>query len=438
VFAAHHHARLEEPMPSSLVPQLALLIPAAAALLMVSSPLEAQEWTRFRGPNGTGQSEATTIPTRWTEQDYNWKIDLPGIGHGSPVIWGDKLFVGSADPSNGTRMLFAVRTTDGKVLWQKDYPATLSKIHAQNSFSSGTPACDADHVYFAWGTPEEYRLIALNHQGREIWNVDLGKFVARHGFGASPIVYEDMVIITNDQEGESSLVAVDRGSGDIRWKVPRKTLSPQSACYSTPMIYAPPGGEDELIVNSWAHGISSFKPKTGELNWEVPVFKLRTVGSPILAGGLIWGCCGEGAGNNSVVAVEPGDKDGGKPVVRFSVGPRSLWPYVPTMIAADDLVFLWGDSGIVTCVDAHTRDQVWQKRVGGTYSASPIRIGDRIFGLSAQGEVVVLAASREFQELARNDLGEQTRATPAVAGGALFLRTETKLMSVGGKESQAN
>jgi outer membrane protein assembly factor BamB len=415
---------------------LGLGLSAATIVLAVPHRLSAQEWTRFRGPNGAGQGVAESIPTTWSDQDYNWKIDLPGIGHSSPVIWGDKLFVGSADPKRGTRMLFAVRTSDGDVLWRKDYPASLSKIHAQNSYSSGTPACDADHVYFAWATPEEFRLIALDHQGKEAWNIDLGKFIARHGFGASPIVYEDLVIITNDQEGESSLIAVDRNRGEIRWQVPRKTLSPQSACYSTPLIYTPAGGEDELIVNSWAHGITSYNPKTGELNWEAPVFKLRTVGSPILAAGLIWGSCGEGAGNNSVVAIEPGNKNGKQPDVKFSEGPKSLWPYVPTMIAANNLVFMWGDTGIVTCVDARTRKQVWQKRIGGSYSASPIRIDDRIFGLSSTGEMVVIAASPEFQELARNQLGDDTRATPAVANGAMFLRTQSKLMSLGGVSSK--
>ncbi|MEX2139791.1 MAG: PQQ-binding-like beta-propeller repeat protein [Pirellulales bacterium] len=417
---------------------LSLSLSSALGLFAAFTPLAAQEWTRFRGPNGTGQSEATTIPTQWTEKDYNWKVELPGIGHGSPVIWEDKLFVASADPSNGTRMLFAVKTEDGQVIWRKDYPATVHAKHALNSFSSGTPACDANHVYFAWATPDEYNLLALDHRGEEVWRIGLGKFIARHGFGASPIVYEDLVIITNDQEGESFLVAVDRKSGDTRWRIPRKSLSPQSASYSTPMIYTPPGGEDELIVNSWAHGVTSHNPRTGEVNWEAPVFKLRTVGSPVLAGGLIWGSCGEGAGNNSVVAIEPGDKNGGKPSVKFSVGPKSLWPYVPTIIAAGDLVFLWGDTGIVTCVNARTRQEQWRERIGGTHYASPIRIGDRIFGISKQGEVVVLAASPEFKELARIQLGDETHATPAIADGKLFLRTQTKLMSIGGKNTPSN
>jgi outer membrane protein assembly factor BamB len=409
----------------------------ATALLACVIPCQAQEWTRFRGPNGSGQSDATTIPTKWTDSDYNWKIDLPGIGHSSPVIWGDKLFVTSADPKQGTRMLFAVRTSDGKVLWEKEYTASTNPLHAQNSYASSSPACDADHVYVAWASPQGFYMVALDHAGNEVWRENLGEHKSRHGFGTSPIVYEDLVIMTNDHEGAQSYVmALDRGTGKTRWKVPRKSMSPQNASYSAPMIYTPPGGQDELIINSWAHGISSHNPKTGEVNWEAPVFELRTVGSPVLAGGLIWGCCGEGAGNNSVVAIDPPDKSGDKPSVAFERRRKSMWPYVPTIIAAGNLVFLWGDGGIVTCVDARTRQQLWQERIGGTYSASPIRIGDRIFGISTTGEVVVLAASPEFQELARIQLGDDTRATPAVAGGMLFLRTQSKLMSIGGKKSE--
>jgi outer membrane protein assembly factor BamB len=277
-------------------------------------------------------------------------------------------------------------------------------------------------------------VVALDHDGKDVWRRDLGKFVSRHGFGVSPMIYEDLVILANNQEGESFLIALDRKSGETRWKVPRKTLSPQSASYATPMIYTGPSGEDELIVASWGHGISSHNPKTGEVNWELPVFKLRPVGSPIVAGGLIWGSCGEGAGTNSVVAIDPGDKPGEASVV-YASKINAAMPYVPTMIAAGDLLFLWGDRGIVACIDPRTRKEHWRHRVGGDFSASPIRIGDRIFGVSWQGEMIVLAAEPTYREIARNDLGDETRATPAVADGTLYIRTQSKLMSIGGKKS---
>jgi outer membrane protein assembly factor BamB len=333
-------------------------------------------------------------------------------------------------------MIFAIRADDGHVIWKKEYPSTVHQVHVQNNLSSSTPTCDADHVYFAWGTPEAFNLVALDHRGNEVWRRDLGKFVSRHGFGTSPIVYEDMVIITNDQEGESSLFAVDRKTGKPRWQLPRKTLSGQSASYSTPMIFASSGGDDQLIINSWAHGVSSHNPRTGQVNWEAPVLPLRPVCSPIVAGGLIFATCGDGAGRNSVFAIAPPSRPGDKPKVEYSFKASTNWPYVPTLIAADDLVFLWADRGILACIDAKTGKIHYQeKRVGGDYFSSPVRIGDRIFGVSSKGEVVVLAASPEFKILARIDLGDETHATPAVADGKLFLRTQTKLMSVGGKKS---
>lgn len=404
------------------------------SLCLLAAAAQAQEWTRFRGPNGAGQSDATTIPTQWTEADINWKIALPGIGHSSPVLWGQKLFVGSADPSNGTRYLFCVNADDGQIVWQRDFPATAHHVHTQNSLASSTPACDEDHVYYAWGTPEEYTLLALDHGGEQVWRANLGKFTSSHGFGASPIVYEDLVIITNDQDGPSSVVAVDRKTGDVRWQIPRKSLSRQNASYSTPFLYTPADGKPELIINSWAHGVSSHNPRNGELYWEQAVFEKRPVGSPILVAGLIFGSGGDGAGTNTVVAVRPGDKQGRSPQVAYKLTTSTNNPYVPTMVAAGDLVFLWGDRGIVACLDAPTGKVHWRERVGGNYSSSPLRIGDRIFGISSDGEVVVLAASTKFEVLARNKLDDATRATPAVAHGRLYVRTQSGLMSVGGKK----
>ncbi len=287
------------------------------------------EWTRFRGPNGQGQSDAATIPSEWSKQDVNWDINLPGLGHSSPVVWGDKVFVASAQPESGERLLFCVRTTDGDVLWQKKLSGSTHGLHAQNTYASSTPACDAEHVYFAWAMPDQYNLAAYDHKGNEVWRRNLGTYTGKHGFGTSPIVHEDMVIITNDQDGDSWVAAVDRKSGEIRWKVPREQETPQNASYSTPLIYTAGGREPELILHSWAHGISSHDPKTGRVNWEATVFDRRPVSSPVLVAGLIVGSCGDGAGTNSVVALRPGDANGKKPEVAYKIprGRRRTCPH---------------------------------------------------------------------------------------------------------------
>ncbi len=400
------------------------------AIASLASTSLAQEWTRFRGPNGSGQSEATTIPASWGPNDYLWKATLSGKGHGSPVLWGQKVFLTSANPEDGTRYVLCLSAVDGKPLWRQDYPAKTHAVHQQNSLASSTPAVDADRVYCAWATPDEFTLIALKHDGREAWRVDLGTFTSMHGFGASPILYDDLVIITNDQDGESFLVAVDRASGAIRWKVPRKVHEMQNASYASPCVYQPSGAAAQLIVCGWAHGITSIDPANGQTNWEAAVLERRPVGSPIIVAGLILATCGEGSGNNTLAAVRPPASGHGEAELVYQIDKTSA-PYVPSLVASGDLVFLWGDKGIVTCIDGSSGKIHWRERVGGSYSSSPVRVAERIYGISTDGEVVSLAASDKFKLLGRSPLGETCRSSPAVAGGRMFLRTESHLFAVG-------
>lgn len=400
------------------------------ASLSALPSLTAQEWTRFRGPDGSGQSETQGLPVEWTDADYAWKAKLPGIGHSSPVLWDQKIFLMSADPQSGTRHVMCVSNADGKVLWTRDYPATTHALHQQNSFASSTPAVDGEQVYCAWGTPEALTLVALSHEGEEAWRANLGPFVSQHGFGASPILFKDLVILPDEQDGESFFFAVDRRSGQTRWKIPRKTLDKQNTAYAAPFIYRPEGGDPQLIVSSWAHGVCSLDPLSGSTHWELGVLPRRPVGSPILVDGLILANCGEGSGNNSVVAVRPPSAEHPAPEVIYKLD-KTTSPYVPTMVAKGPLVFLWGDRGVVSCIDAPTGKVHWQRRVGGNYSGSPVRVGNAVYCASADGEVVVLAASKEYELLGRSQLGEGTRATPAVANGRLYFRTESQLLAIG-------
>lgn len=397
---------------------------------------EAQEWTRFRGPNGSGLSDTTTVPTSWTESDYNWKVEVPGIGHSSPVVWGEKIFLLSADPADATRYVVCLHAADGRMLWTREFASEPHSLHLRSSYASCTPAVDADHVYVAWSDPHETLLKALDHDGNDVWTVDLGPWVSQHGFGTSPMLYGDLVIMTDSQEPEknanprqpttSFVVAVDRESGEIVWRTPRTI---DTASYSVPCIYQAPGGEPQLICCSTAEGIFSLDPKTGKQNWSIDVFTMRTVSSPVIAGGLIFGTTGAGAGGNYVVAVRPGTG----PKVAYEI--RTQAPYVPTPVACGELLFLWSDKGIVTCLDAASGNAYWQKRVGGNFSGSPVCVNDAIYCIDEEGVVVVLAAGKEYQELGRNALGEPSRSTPAVAGGRMYLRTYSHLISIGGRSS---
>ncbi len=387
-----------------------------------------QEWTRFRGPNGSGLSTAKTIPTTWAEKDFNWRVALPGEGHSSPVVWGDKIFVTSAEGAKGTMFALCVSAADGRVLWQNAFPFTAFRKHDLNSFASSSPAVDEHRVYFCLTTPEHCRLLAFSHEGQKMWDTDIGPFSAQHGAGTSPITYQGKVILANDQDGESCLLALDAASGKVLWKTPRKTAE---AAYSTPCVYQTQGGKPALIFSSHAHGISAVDPDEGKVVWELDgLFDKRVVSSPVLADGLIISACGSGGGGNYVVAVRPGNSVQNKqPELAYSI--RRSAPYLPTSICVGSLLFLWSDNGIVTCVQASSGEVRWQERVGGDFYGSPICVDGRLYCASTRGEVVVLEASDQFKVLARNALNEATESTPAVSGGHMYIHTSKHLLSVG-------
>ena len=389
----------------------------------------AQEWTRFRGPNGTGQSDATTIPVKWTETDYNWKVALPGGGHSSPVIWGDKVFVTSGDTGAPKTILSCLKASDGSTLWTREFPSKHHAMNGLNSYATPSPAVDKDRVYLCWVTPERFNVAALDYDGKEAWRRDLGPFVSQHGHGASPIVFEDAVVLANDQDGRSFLVALDAATGKTRWLTERKSTK---AAYSTPCVFQREGGPPELIFTSWSHGVTSVDPKTGKVNWEVAdAFPKRVVASPLVAAGLIFGGCGEGGAGQHIIAIRP---DAKSPEVAAKVAYKLTRgvPYVPTAVAKGDLVFLWGESSTVICIRAATGEEVWREKVGGQFYGSPVCVSGKLYCISTKGEVVVLAAADKYELLARNGLGEPSQATPAVSGGRMYLRTYSHLMSVGG------
>jgi outer membrane protein assembly factor BamB len=409
---------------------------AIAALCSLPPGAEGQEWTRFRGPNGTGESETSTIPASWTDKEANWKIELPGVGHGSPVLWGEKIFLLSADPKTATRYVLCYNAADGKQIWRRDYPGVTHHLHDRSSFASCTPAVDAKRVFVAWSDPQSTRIFAFDHDGNELWNRDLGPWVSQHGFGTSPMLVDDLVVVSCSQEPskqpgvpeprESFIVALEQATGKIRWRTERAI---DTTSYSVPAIRETDGGEVELVCCTTAEGIFALDPKTGQQKWAyADAFSMRTVSSPQLVAGLVFGTTGSGGGGNYVVAVRPGAPS--EEVYRI----KEQAPYVPTPIAHGELMFLWADkSGIVSCIEAATGKQVWQKRVGGSYSGSPVRAGDKMFCVDDAGTVVCLAAGPEFKELGRTPLGEICRSTPAIAGGRMYIRTISHLVSVGGK-----
>ena len=407
-----------------------------AVLFLLASVGLAQEWTRFRGPNGTGESEATTIPATWTDADYNWKIELPGRGHSSPVLWGDKIFLLSADQKTATRYFMCIDANTGKKLWTREFPSKTHKLHVRSSYGSCTPCVDAERVYIAWSDPEHTLLMAFDHSGNDVWTQDFGSWISQHGFGSSPMLYDDMVVLNCSQEptkdpkdpapNQSFIAAVEKTTGKLRWRTERKI---DTASYSVPCVRKTEDGGEELVCNTTAEGIFALDPKTGREKWSFNAFSMRTVSSPVLVSGLVFGTTGSGGGGNYIVALKPGSN----PELAYEI--KKEMPYVPTPVANGNLLFLWEDKlGVVTCVNAADGKQVWQKRVSGAgYSGSPIRVADKLYCVDDAGVVVVLSATDKFKEYGRMDLKEECRSTPAVAGGKMYIRTISHLYSIGGK-----
>jgi outer membrane protein assembly factor BamB len=409
------------------------------SVILMVSVAQGRQWTRFRGPNGQGISDAETIPIKWTQKDYNWKVKLPGGGHSSPVIWGDKVFLTCGDQKAGRGMLLAIRVSDGKVLWQKEYALTKYRMNSSNSYATATPAVDGDHVYAIWITMSETILVALDHEGEEIWKSTFKGINCQHGSGISPIVVNDIVVFTLEHErivndARSVWIAVDRKSGERRWELERQT-SPKTS-YSTPCVYSSVTDKPLLVFTSFAHGMTGVDPGNGAVVWEAKsAFTSRIVSSPVIAGELLISTCGDGSSGKRLIAIRPGRPDkSAEPTEVYKIENRSV-PYVTTSLAKDGLLFTFHDRGHVSCLRSATGEQLWSEKPAGPFYGSPVWGNGNLYCITKKGEVVVIKAGPTYELLAVNPLGEESYATPAVAGGRMYLRTYSHLISIGdGKE----
>lgn len=405
----------------------------AGLIALLNPVLPAQEWTRFRGPNGTGISTSQRIPIAWTEQDFVWRVPIPGESHSQPVIWGERLFLATAMDTGRDRALICLNKTDGRQLWMRKYSQPTHRPQNKNaSYANGSAVVDADRVIACFVSQEHFWVRAFDHAGNELWARDLGPFDSQHGHGASPILYEQTVIVTNDQDGESFVIALDVKTGQPVWKTPRRTAASGTA-YATPCIHQRPDGTLELLLASQAHGISSLDPKTGVMNWEAPVFNKRMVASPVVAGGVVIGSCGSGGGaGNYLSAVKLGGSgDVSKTHVAYTL--RKATPYVPTTLYLEGRVYLISDAGIASAIEAATGREIWTERLRAEFFSSPVLIDGRIYCPSTKGEMLVLATGDKFELLARNPIGEGTHSTPCVDGDRLYVKTFTHLICIGKK-----
>jgi outer membrane protein assembly factor BamB len=405
---------------------------AVGGLFLGCGMASAGSWDRFRGPNGTGVAADKDVPVRWTAEDgVLWRVPVPGVGHSSPVVWGDRLFLQSAPADGKERWLLCLDADTGKTLWTRTTAGGTVRMHHKNSLASSTPAVDGEHVYAVFWDGEGISLGAYDPQGKPAWKTNLGGFKSEFGAALSPIVFDGRVFLNNDHDGSSAVLAFDARTGKELWQARRRAYS---VGYATPFVLTS-DGRSELIVAS-AAGVTSYDPPSGRENWHFTwPFEnkpLRTVASPVATAGLVIVNSGDGLGARHTIAVRLGGKgDVSATNLAWQSTNRRTLPYVPCFLARGNYLYSMGDKGLAVCRVARTGEEVWTHDFRKPVSSSPVFIDGKVYAACEDGTVYVFAADTTFQLLARNTVGEPVSATPAVANGRLYIRGREHLFCIG-------
>ena len=431
-----------------MTPRLIAL--AVVPLLATAAPVTAQHWPQWRGPDGLGVSADTDIATRWGPgENIAWRAPLAGLGTSTPVIWGDRIFLtsqlgtGPVDergaqfagtrraaargPIDGVTLLVqAFRREDGRLDWEHRLAADghLPAVHRNHNFATPSVVTDGDRLFAWFGTGQ---LVALDLEGHELWSRHIGEdyapFEVLWGHGSSPQLYEDLLILQCDHPAAAYLLALDTATGEERWMVDR---GPLLRAYSTPLVVATDDG-DQLIVNS-SRWIDAYDPRTGQTRWRAGSTVELATGMPVYDDGVIYSTRGYSSG--PYLSVETGGRgDVSETHVRWRHATRA--PYVSSMLLYRGLLYMATENGILTITDPDTGDPVARTRLNGVYIASPVAADGHVYVLNEDGETVVLEAGPDARVVSRNALGERALASPAIAHGRIYIRTDQHLFAIG-------
>jgi outer membrane protein assembly factor BamB len=401
--------------------------------LAVCGAAPAADWPRFRGPNGTGISTDKEVPLTWTDKEnVLWKVPLPGVGNGSPIVSRGRVFLQTSTEKGDARMLLCLDAASGKTLWTQKVSGKKGTINPRNSLASSTCAADGERVYCVFWDGQDTALYAYTFDGKELWTHPLGEFSSQHGPGGSPIVSDNKVVYVNDQDGSSEVLCLDARTGREVWKKPRRAFR---ACYSAPFVVPSQEGHTELIVATTA-GITSFDLKDGSENWDF-IWKfdgmaLRTVSSPILTQGLVLATSGDGKGYRHMIAIKAGGK-GDVSKTNLVWQNKRDFPYVPSLLAYGEHVYSVTDKGMAACHVARTGREVWRERLCRAVTASPVLIDGKVYAVDEEGKGYVFEAAPKYHLLGESSLGESVSASPAVADNRLYLRGHEHLFCIAKK-----
>ncbi len=410
-------------------------------LLLATSLFASDNWPQYRGPSGDGHSDSKGLPVTFGEGDHvKWKTAIHGKGWSSPVIWGSQIWLATATEDGTELSALCLDKETGKVLRDDVLfrVATPQFCHKFNSYASPTPAIEEGRVYVTFGSPGTACLDAKT--GRKIW--ERTDFVCNHfrGAGSSPILWGDLLIMNFDGSDNQFVVALDKKTGQTVWQTKRSVdyadLAPDGTiknegdyrkAFGTCHVYLQDG--KPVLLSSGARAHYAYDPATGKEIWRLDDPEHHSAAArPLVAFGMAFISAGFSKGE--VFAV----KLGGSGVLDHAQSVaweiKKAAPNKPSLLLVDDLLYLFNDGGIATCVEAKTGTVVWSERLGGNCSASPIFADGRIYMGNEEGKLAVLAPGRQFKVLAENKFDDGFMASPAVSGKALYLRSRTNLYRV--------
>jgi hypothetical protein len=420
----------------SALARCAAMLLLAVIALGITTRATAENWPGWRGPQGDGTSQETQLPIHWdgtSGKNVAWKVELPGTGHASPVIWGERIYLiasqvvesDTADtPPQADRLLICLDTSSGRTLWKRVvFRSPLEGKHPKNSYASGTPLTDGRSVWVSFLDGEEIVVAAYSVDGALRWQKRPGEFHSKHGFCSSPVLFEDKVIINGDHDGDSYIVALDGSSGETVWKVDREN---KTRSYCTPLIRQVDGRTQMFISGSKC--VASYDPRTGSRHWILDGPTDQFVASLLYSHDLVLLTCG--FPERHIVAIRP-DGSGNVTDTHVAWRTRKGAAYVPSPVVVGDYFVVVSDGGVASCFDVVSGEQLWMKRLGSKFSASGVVIDALACFTSEDGITSMIRPGADLDVVATNALGEACFASPAISAGRIYLRGEQHLFAIG-------
>jgi hypothetical protein len=377
----------------------------------------AEFWPCWRGPRGDGTCIEKNVPTNWEPAGALWKTELPGKGHASAIVWGDRVFTVTGLPETKERVLLCLDRNAGRIIWQKTVVrGPLEKLHKENSYASGTPATDGDRVYVAFRVGDEIVVAAHDFtSGEQLWLFRPGTHEGGWGFSNEPVLYKNKVILDGDSKGDSFLIALNKANGKTLWRVNRFN---KGISYSAPLIREIAGRTQ--LIQCGDRCVTGFDPDTGSELWKVDGPSEELVATPVYSekAGLIF--ISSSWPKRYLYAIRP-DGKGNVTQTHIAWQDSKGAPYVPSMIVAGDFLLSVNRAGVAFCYEAATGKILWQQKLGRHHS-SPVLINGLVFMINDNGEISVIRPGPVFDRVAKHELGEMCYASPAISDGQVFLR----------------